>query len=183
MPLSTAPTTELDTAIDTDALDLLRRLTGHPASELRADQLDVIRRLVGGRERVLLVQRTGWGKSAVYFIATRVRRDRGAGPTLLVSPLLALMRNQVDAAARMGVRATTLNSANRDDWDDIRTRLDGDEVDILLIYPERHGQRPGCRRRARGRGSGRAHGRTMAPHPRPVVVRPRAGGVAHPAPA
>jgi hypothetical protein len=83
MPLSTAPTTELDTAIDTDALDLLRRLTGDTASELRADRLDVIRRLVGGLERVLVVQRTGWGESAVHFIATRMPGDRGAGPTLL----------------------------------------------------------------------------------------------------
>ena len=96
-----------------EALELLRQLTGDPASEFRPDQLDVIRRLVGERQRVLLVQRTGWGKSAVYFIATRLLRDRGGGPTLLVSPLLALMRNQIEAAERMGVRAVTINSANR----------------------------------------------------------------------
>ena len=126
-----------DTALEEEALGLLRRLTGDPASTFRPDQLEVIRRLVGERQRVLLVQRTGWGKSAVYFIATRMLRDRGGGPTLLVSPLLALMRNQIEAAERMGVRAVTINSANRDDWDGIAERLDEGSVDILLISPER----------------------------------------------
>ncbi len=126
-----------DGGLDEEALDLLRRLTGDPASEFRTDQLDVIRRLVGKRERVLMVQRTGWGKSAVYFIATRMLRDRGGGPTLLVSPLLALMRNQIEAAERMGVRAATINSANREDWDAIEARIDDGAVDILLISPER----------------------------------------------
>src|SRR3954467_7779300 len=124
-------------AIDADALALLRRLTGDPTSTFRPEQLDVIRMLVGERKRVLLVQRTGWGKSAVYFIATRMLRDRGAGPTLLVSPLLALMRNQIEAADRMGVRAATINSANRDDWEAIEEQLDAGLLDILLISPER----------------------------------------------
>ena len=124
-------------ALDEEALGLLRRLTGDPATDFRPDQLEVVRRLVGQRQRVLLVQRTGWGKSAVYFIATRMLRDRGGGPTLLVSPLLALMRNQIEAAERMGVRAVTINSANRDDWDEIAARLDDGAVDILLISPER----------------------------------------------
>ena len=126
-----------DAALEEEALGLLRRLTGDPASDFRPDQLEVIRRLVGERQRVLLVQRTGWGKSAVYFIATRMLRDRGGGPTLLVSPLLALMRNQIEAAQRMGVRAVTINSANRDEWDGIAERLDEGSVDILLISPER----------------------------------------------
>ena len=120
-----------------EALGLLRRLTGDPAAAFRPDQLEAIERLVGRRERVLLVQRTGWGKSAVYFIATRMLRDRGSGPTLLVSPLLALMRNQIEAAQRMGVRAETINSANRDDWGPVRERLERDAVDLLLISPER----------------------------------------------
>ncbi|MFN0026966.1 MAG: RecQ family ATP-dependent DNA helicase [Acidimicrobiales bacterium] len=120
-----------------EALTLLRRLTGDPASSFREDQLEVIRRLVADRERVLLVQRTGWGKSAVYFIATRMLRDRGGGPTLLVSPLLALMRNQIEAAERMGVRATTINSANRTEWDVVEEQLRADSVDVLLISPER----------------------------------------------
>ena len=124
-------------ALGQEALALLRKLTGDPASEFRPDQIDVIRRLVGDRQRMLLVQRTGWGKSAVYFIATRMLRDRGAGPTLLVSPLLALMRNQIEAADRMGVRAATINSANRDDWQAIEEQLDAGLLDILLISPER----------------------------------------------
>lgn len=120
-----------------EALDLLRRLTADPAAGFRDDQFDAIERLVGRRERLLLVQRTGWGKSAVYFIATRLLRDRGSGPTLLVSPLLALMRNQIEAAQRMGVRADTINSANREAWGPVQDRLAMDAVDLLLISPER----------------------------------------------
>ena len=124
-------------AIEEEALALLRTLTRDPTSQFRGDQLGVIRRLVSDRQRLLLVQRTGWGKSAVYFIATRMLRDRGAGPTLLVSPLLALMRNQIDAAERMGVRAATINSANRAEWDVVLDQLEAGDVDILLISPER----------------------------------------------
>ena len=120
-----------------EALVLLRRLTGDPASGFRADQLEAILALAGERGRVLLVQRTGWGKSAVYFIATRLLRDRGLGPTLLVSPLLALMRNQIEAAERLGVRALTINSSNREEWGDVTARIEADEVDVLLISPER----------------------------------------------
>ena len=120
-----------------EALTLLRRLTGDPAAEFRSDQLEAILALAGERRRVLLVQRTGWGKSAVYFIATRLLRDRGLGPTLLVSPLLALMRNQIEAAERLGVSALTINSSNRDEWGDVERQLEADEVDVLLISPER----------------------------------------------
>jgi ATP-dependent DNA helicase RecQ len=87
--------------------------------------------------RVLVVQRTGWGKSAVYMIATRLLRERGAGPVLLVSPLLALMRDQVEAATRLGVRAATLNSSNQPDWADILAELRGGGIDLLLVSPER----------------------------------------------
>jgi ATP-dependent DNA helicase RecQ len=86
---------------------------------------------------VLCVQRTGWGKSAVYFIATALLREAGAGPTLIISPLLALMRNQIAAASRLGLRAHTINSTNREEWDLVRARLDADTVDLLLISPER----------------------------------------------
>ena len=126
-----------DETLAREALRLLRRLTGDPGADFRPNQLEAIERLVGRRERVLLVQRTGWGKSAVYFIATRMLRDRGSGPTLLVSPLLALMRNQIEAAQRMGVRAETINSSNRDDWKLVLERLAADTVDLLLISPER----------------------------------------------
>ena len=120
-----------------EAVGLLRRLTGDPAAAFRPDQLEAIVTLAGERGRVLLVQRTGWGKSAVYFIATRLLRDHGLGPTLLVSPLLALMRNQIEAAERLGVRALTINSSNREEWDEVEERIRADEVDILLISPER----------------------------------------------
>jgi ATP-dependent DNA helicase RecQ len=86
---------------------------------------------------VLCVQRTGWGKSAVYFVATALLREAGAGPTLIVSPLLALMRNQIDAASRLGLRAHTINSTNRDGWDEVSALLAADAVDLLLISPER----------------------------------------------
>ena len=122
---------------DAEALSLLRRLTGDESSEFRAGQLETILRLAADRERVLLVQRTGWGKSAVYFIATRMLRDRGSGPTLLVSPLLALMRNQIEAAGRLGVSAETINSSNTAEWSDVKERITSDEVDVLLISPER----------------------------------------------
>jgi hypothetical protein len=89
----------------TEAEALLRRLTGTNDATFRAGQWEAIERLVSGRARVLVVQRTGWGKSAVYFIATRLLRQGGSGPTLLVSPLLALMRNQLEMARRSGVRA------------------------------------------------------------------------------
>jgi ATP-dependent DNA helicase RecQ len=117
------------------AAALLRRLAG-PDATLRADQRTAIDALVEGR-RVLVVQRTGWGKSAVYWIATRLRRDAGAGPTLVVSPLLSLMRDQVEAAARMGVAAVTINSTNTDDWSGIEAAVAADTVDVLLISPER----------------------------------------------
>ena len=127
----------VDDGFRDEALGHLRRLTGDPTSDFRDQQLEVIHRLVKERQRVLLVQRTGWGKSAVYFIATRMLRDRGGGPTLLVSPLLALMRNQIEAAERMDVRAVTVNSTNRDDWDKVFAGVASGDVDLLLISPER----------------------------------------------
>jgi ATP-dependent DNA helicase RecQ len=120
-----------------EADELLRRLTARPDAVFHDGQWEAIETLVGDRRRALVVQRTGWGKSAVYFIATRLLRDRGAGATVLVSPLLALMRNQIEAAARLGVRAATINSTNRDEWAEIESRIAAGEVDVLLISPER----------------------------------------------
>ncbi|MCU1483537.1 MAG: ATP-dependent helicase, RecQ-like [Actinomycetia bacterium] len=120
-----------------EAEALLRRLTGSDEAEFRDGQWAAIESLVERRGRALVVQRTGWGKSAVYFVATRLLRDRGAGPTILVSPLLALMRNQIAAAERAGVHAVTINSENRDDWSAIEDRVRAGEVDLLLISPER----------------------------------------------
>jgi ATP-dependent DNA helicase RecQ len=119
------------------AVEGLRTLTADSAAEFRAGQLEAIHDVVVDRARVLCVQRTGWGKSAVYFIATALLREAGAGPTLIVSPLLALMRNQIAAAERLGLRAHTINSTNRDEWASVRDRLRSDTVDLLLISPER----------------------------------------------
>ena len=90
-----------------------------------------------GAGRLLVVQKTGWGKSFVYFIATKLLREAGMGPALLVSPLLALMRNQIAAAERMGVRAETINSDNATRWREVEAAIHRDEVDIVLIAPER----------------------------------------------
>ena len=119
------------------ALDLLKRGTGRPDTRFREGQEEAIRHLVEDRRRQLLVQKTGWGKSFVYFITTRLLREAGLGPTLLVSPLLALMRNQIAAAERMGVRAETINSDNQDEWDRVEQAVGAGAVDILLISPER----------------------------------------------
>jgi ATP-dependent DNA helicase RecQ len=124
------------TDFETEATQALHDLVG-PTAEFRPAQLEAIEALVADRSRVLVVQRTGWGKSAVYFIATRLLRDRGAGPTILVSPLLALMRNQIEAAERMGVRARSINSSNTEHWRAVVAELQADEVDLLLISPER----------------------------------------------
>src|SRR4051812_30392320 len=118
------------------ATTLLASLAGAGTS-FREHQRKAIADLVERRARVLCVQRTGWGKSAVYFIATVLLRERGAGPALIVSPLLALMRNQIAAAERLGIRAHTINSTNRDAWDEVCELLAADAVDLLLISPER----------------------------------------------
>jgi ATP-dependent DNA helicase RecQ len=118
------------------AQQLLTRLAG-PSAVLRDDQWTAIEALVAQRRKVVVVQRTGWGKSAVYWIAAGLRRAAGSGPALVISPLLALMRDQVAAATRAGLSAVTLNSANIDDWDEIEARIAADEVDVLLISPER----------------------------------------------
>ncbi len=119
------------------ALDLLRIGCGQPDAQFRHDQGKAIRHVVEGQGRLLVVQKTGWGKSFVYFVAAKLLREAGSGPALLISPLLALMRNQIAAAERMGVRATTINSDNQAHWYDIEASIQRNEVDILLISPER----------------------------------------------
>src|SRR5690349_15758996 len=125
-----------DTALRPRAEEVLRGLAG-PDARLRDDQWTAVHALVVQRRRALVVQRTGWGKSAVYFVATALLRAAGAGPTVIVSPLLALMRNQIEAAARAGVQAVTVNSANTDDWEVTYAAIDAGEVDVLLVSPER----------------------------------------------
>jgi ATP-dependent DNA helicase RecQ len=117
--------------------ELLRQALQDPAADFRDGQWEAIDALVNHRRKMLVVQRTGWGKSSVYFIATRILRDRGAGPTLIVSPLLALMRNQIVAAERLGIRALTIDSTNRSDWDGLTRSILADEADAVLISPER----------------------------------------------
>jgi len=119
------------------ALERLRALTDDEDAEFRPGQLEAIHDVVVDRARALCVQRTGWGKSAVYFVATALLREAGAGPTLIVSPLLALMRNQIAAAQRLGLRAHTINSTNREEWDEVRQQLAANTIDLLLISPER----------------------------------------------
>jgi len=119
------------------ALELLRIGTGIPDAQFREGQEEAIRSIVERPGRYLVVQKTGWGKSFVYFIATKLLREASQGPVVLISPLLALMRNQIAAAERMGVRAQTINSDNPDSWSSIEAAVQQGKVDILLISPER----------------------------------------------
>ena len=118
------------------AEEILRALAGDHA-RLREDQWTAIKALVIDRRRVLCVQRTGWGKSAVYFVATALLRKYKAGPTVIISPLLALMRNQIDAATRAGIIAKTINSTNLSEWNDVYAEILDDKIDVLLVSPER----------------------------------------------
>ena len=115
----------------------LRALVGRDDVSLREDQWSAIEALAVDKRRALVVQRTGWGKSAVYFVATLLLRAEGAGPTVIVSPLLALMRNQIAAAERAGIRAVTINSTNLEDWESTHDAIRAGEVDVLLVSPER----------------------------------------------
>ena len=125
--------------MQSQALSLLRTALNNPHANFRDGQWEAIESIVGGRSRLLVVQRTGWGKSFVYFVATRLLRDRRKGITLLISPLIALMRNQIAVARRINVRAETINSSNTEDWERIKTELLAEQVDLLLISPERLG--------------------------------------------
>ncbi|GAA1930135.1 RecQ family ATP-dependent DNA helicase [Brevibacterium antiquum] len=130
------------TTIDADefavqAQRILAELTANPEAQFRDGQLESIRDLVVEKKRVLVVQRTGWGKSAVYFVATRMLRAAGTGPSLIISPLLALMRDQIAAAQRAGVRAASLNSSNVTEWDTVLDDLRAGNLDVLLVSPER----------------------------------------------
>ena len=147
MPTSVPSEPPRPTAAEVEA-----ELTAHvqalagPDAAPRAEQLAAVTAVVSERRRTLLVARTGFGKSAVYFSATRMLRDRGWGPTVVVSPLLALMRDQVAAAEKLGLRAVTINSSNIDSWTETENLINANEVDLLLIAPERLAN-PGFRRR------------------------------------
>ncbi|MCF2573372.1 RecQ family ATP-dependent DNA helicase [Brevibacterium sp. UCMA 11754] len=132
----TAPTIDAD-EFAAQAQRILAELTANPEAQFRDGQLESIRDLVVEKKRVLVVQRTGWGKSAVYFVATRMLRAAGTGPSLIISPLLALMRDQIAAAQRAGVRAASLNSSNVTEWDTVLDDLRAGNLDVLLVSPER----------------------------------------------
>jgi ATP-dependent DNA helicase RecQ len=119
------------------ATQLLRQSLNNPQADFRDSQWEAIEKLLMPSNRLLVVQRTGWGKSVVYFLTTRLLRDHGAGPTLLISPLLALMRNQIVAAERIGIRAATINSNNTKDWERVQHQVLANQIDVLLISPER----------------------------------------------
>src|SRR5580765_1835969 len=125
--------TTTGTEVRAEAERHLRALVGRDDATLRDDQWTAIQALVVDRRRALVVQRTGWGKSAVYFVSTLLLRSAGAGPTVIVSPLLALMRNQIAAAERAGIRAVTINSANVEEWDEIQAQIHTGAVDVLLV--------------------------------------------------
>ncbi|MEU1487106.1 RecQ family ATP-dependent DNA helicase [Streptomyces sp. NPDC005752] len=133
--MTNADRAELRASADSVLARLVGDTTG--AARLREDQWRAIEALVADKRRALVVQRTGWGKSAVYFVATSLLRARGSGPTVIVSPLLALMRNQVAAAARAGISARTINSSNTEEWDTVQAEVAAGEVDVLLVSPER----------------------------------------------
>ncbi len=128
---------DVETAALRDQAERCLRSLAGPTATLRDDQWTAIRALVQDRRRALVVQRTGWGKSAVYFTATALLRSRGSGPSVIVSPLLALMRNQIEAASRAGIRARTVNSANTDEWEQVYAEVAAGDVDVLLVSPER----------------------------------------------
>lgn len=122
-----------------EGLELLRTALDQPELTFRQGQWEAIQAAAIRRRKCLVIQRTGWGKSIVYFLATRILRNQGAGPTLVVSPLLALMRNQIEAALRLDLKAETINSTNADQWREIEGRVASGEIDVLLVSPERLG--------------------------------------------
>ena len=134
---ATVPGPDGSSALRDEALEALRALTGRADASFHDGQFEAIEALVEQRRRVLVVQRTGWGKSAVYFLSALLQRRRGSGPALIISPLIALMRDQVAAARRAGVRAEAISSANPTEWRDIEEGLAADAIDVLLVSPER----------------------------------------------
>ena len=145
MPQLTEPPRPSAAEVEAELTQHIQMLAGPDASP-RPEQLEAVTAVVSGRKRTLLVARTGFGKSAVYFSSTKMLRDRGWGPSIVISPLLALMRDQVAAANKLGLRAETINSSNLDAWAEIEDALHADEIDLLLIAPERLAN-PGFRER------------------------------------
>src|SRR2546425_9718861 len=133
-----APSSKLSPMQRSEVRGLLEQVLGGEA-DFRAGQWEAIELAANRRRRVLVVQRTGWGKSIVYFLATKILRNAGAGPTLLISPLLSLMRNQILAAEKLGIHAATIHSENLEEWSQVEAALRAGQVDVLLVSPERLG--------------------------------------------
>ena len=106
-------------------------------ANFRDGQWSAINQVVNLKKRLLVVQRTGWGKSSVYFISTKILRKQKYGPTLIISPLLSLMRNQIEYAKRLNLKVETINSSNSDDHNLIKEKLLDKKVDALIVSPER----------------------------------------------
>lgn len=121
----------------TEGLKLLQKSLNNSDAQFREGQWEAIDSLVNDKKKLLVVQRTGWGKSSVYFISTRILRDQGKGTTIIISPLLALMRNQVEAAERLGLKAISINSTNVEEWENCKKNVLNNKIDVLLISPER----------------------------------------------
>ncbi|MEU3408680.1 DNA helicase RecQ [Streptomyces sp. NPDC006670] len=114
-----------------DALRVLHRVFGY--SSFRGDQQEIIEQLIGGGDALVLMP-TGGGKSLCYQIPALVREGTG----IVISPLIALMQDQVDALTALGVRAGFLNST-QDPYERqaVEQAFLADELDLLYLAPER----------------------------------------------
>lgn len=125
---------EKDSEIYSKAYEILKCLYG-PTAEFRDGQYEAIEATLTNK-RSLVVQRTGWGKSLVYFICTKILRERKAGVTLVISPLLALMDNQIEAAQKVNLKCDVLNSTVKERKSEIIQNLVDGTLDLVLITPE-----------------------------------------------
>lgn len=121
-------------------LDLLHKMTNNPVATFHDDQWESIEQLVTKQSQLLVVQRTGWGKSAVYFIATKIRRLQGFGPTIIISPLLSLIRNQIESAEKLDLKVVSYNSSmDKNQLKVAEQQIISHHVDAIIISPEQLG--------------------------------------------
>ncbi|HEY2020518.1 DNA helicase RecQ [Paraburkholderia sp.] len=116
-------------------LEILNEVFGYPA--FRGHQGEIVEHVADGGDCLVLMP-TGGGKSLCYQIPSLVRRERGFGAGIVVSPLIALMQDQVAALTEVGVRAAYLNStlSSSEAMATERALRDGD-IDLLYVAPER----------------------------------------------
>lgn len=120
---------------DSKILDLFHEFYGKNAS-FREGQLEAIKAVLSGK-RTLVVQKTGWGKSLIYFLTTKILRQEGKGLTLIISPLIALMDNQLESTKMFNLQSATINSSTNIDFSEVYNRIDNNQIDILFVAPER----------------------------------------------